>query len=177
MTAFRDGFAERRCSLPSGHGSKTPRRPAQPGLLPRHVPRSRAASHLSRRRGSQLLGQAPHRRRAALRMGDPRLGDPRQSRPPSRRDHSARAVVRNAPAQRTPCDGIQQAIPTGRPPLSEPLRVARRRRRPLPRSRDELRLRELVTSGPRRLAVARPRLAGGGCCARARSDYAPSRGA
>ena len=140
----RDALASRRASSSSLAA-------AEPGLVPRHLPRRRAAADHARRPRPRGVVQASRQRAAALRLEDPRLVPARQPLPPARRGDPARPLEWHAAAQRRLCDALQPSQQPRRASLPGPVRDARDRGREPPRDGDGVHLRE---RDPRRTSAA-----------------------
>lgn len=156
------GFAPASTALASKRAAVAPLSAPHAGLVPRDLPRRRAAADRARRPRSRGLVQALPRRRAAVRLARRDVVPAGQPLPPARLHDAAGAHSRDAAPQRRLRDAVQPTLRPRRAPVPGTLRESGRRGRRVLRGRSGVRLRELDARWPPRLALAGTRLRGHG---------------
>src|SRR5262245_11965384 len=164
------GFAGGSAALRSAHAAPPAFVPAEPRLVPRDLPRCRAAGDRARRPRPRGLVQAPRRGAETLRVEEPRLGPARQPSPSPDRDVASATSARDAAPERAGRDALQPALRPQGPPLPGALPEPGDRGRAPPRERDLLHLRERDAGRSPRVAVALPRAESGGLCCPRRDE-------
>ncbi len=152
------GFAALSAALAWLHGPDPAVAAADAGVLPRHLPRRRAAKAVPGRHRPDGVEEAARRRGAQVRLADSRVDAARQPLPCPDRDDATRALERDAAAERPLCDAVQPPLRPEGPSLPGPLRVSSRRQRGVPGGRDRVHLRKRDAGRASALAVARFRL-------------------